>query len=58
MVMSRQQIIQKVWGYDFFGDERIVDVHIANIRQKLETDPANPQYLLTVRGVGYKLEDT
>lgn len=58
MVLSRQQIIQKVWGYDFFGEERIVDVHIANIRQKLEEDPANPQYLLTVRGVGYKLEDT
>lgn len=57
MVMSRQHIIDKVWGYDFFGDERIVDVHIGNIRQKLEKDPSNPRYIRTVRGVGYKFED-
>jgi two-component system alkaline phosphatase synthesis response regulator PhoP len=57
MVMSRQQIIHLVWGYDFFGEERIVDVHIGNIRQKLEPDPAAPRYILTVRGVGYKIED-
>lgn len=56
MVMNRQQIIQKVWGYDFFGDERIVAVHIGNIRQKLEADPSNPVYIKTVRGVGYKFE--
>ncbi len=54
MVLSREQLIEKVWGYDFYGDERVVDVHIGHIRQKLETDPANPQYLYTVRGVGYK----
>lgn len=57
MVMRRRQIIEKVWGYDFFGEERIVDVHIANIRQKLEMDPANPRYIVTVRGVGYTFED-
>ena len=54
MVLSREQLIEKVWGYDFYGDERVVDVHIGHIRQKLEADPANPQYLHTVRGVGYK----
>jgi two-component system alkaline phosphatase synthesis response regulator PhoP len=54
MVMSREQLIQNVWGYDFYGDERVVDVHIGHIRQKLEADPANPVYILTVRGVGYK----
>jgi two-component system OmpR family response regulator len=46
-----------VWGYDFYGDERVVDVHIKRIREKLEVDPANPQFVLTVRGVGYKFED-
>ena len=42
---------------DAFGDERVVDVHIGRIRQKLEVDPGNPQFVLTVRGVGYKFED-
>ncbi len=54
MVMSREQLIQQVWGYDFYGDDRVVDVHIGHIRQKLEPDLANPRYILTVRGVGYK----
>ena len=57
MVLSREQVLQKVWGYDFYGDERVVDVHIGRIRQKLESDPANPQFVLTIRGVGYKFED-
>lgn len=57
MVLSREQLLQKVWGYDFYGDERVVDVHIGRIRQKLEYDLANPQFVLTVRGVGYKFED-
>ena len=57
MVLSREQLLHKVWGYDFYGDARVVDVHIGHIRQKLEPDPANPQYLITVRGVGYKFED-
>ncbi len=57
MVLSREQLLERVWGYDFYGDERVVDVHIGHVRQKLERDPANPQYVLTVRGVGYKFED-
>jgi two-component system alkaline phosphatase synthesis response regulator PhoP len=54
MVMSREQLISHVWGYDFYGDDRVVDVHIGHIRQKLEPDIANPRYILTVRGIGYK----
>ncbi len=57
MVLSREQLLERVWGYDFYGDARVVDVHIGHVRQKLEADPSNPQYLLTVRGVGYKFED-
>ena len=57
MVLSREQLLERVWGYDFYGDERVVDVHIGHVRQKLEIDPANPSYVLTVRGVGYKFED-
>lgn len=56
-VLSRTQLLEQVWGYDFYGDERVVDVHIGRIRQKLEADPANPQIVLTVRGVGYKFGD-
>lgn len=57
MVLSRGQLLERVWGYDFYGDERVVDVHIGHIRQKVEADPANPQHIITVRGVGYKFED-
>ncbi len=57
MVFSRQQLLERVWGYDFYGDERVVDVHIGHVRQKLEPDPANPRFITTVRGVGYKFED-
>jgi two-component system alkaline phosphatase synthesis response regulator PhoP len=57
MVLSRNQLLQKVWGFDFYGDDRVVDVHIGHIRQKLEVDPSNPQFLITIRGVGYKFED-
>jgi two-component system, OmpR family, alkaline phosphatase synthesis response regulator PhoP len=57
LVLSRGQLLEQVWGYDFYGDERVVDVHIGRIRQKLEVDPANPQFVLTVRGVGYKFDD-
>ena len=55
-VFSRDQLLEKVWGYDFAGDTRTVDVHIRWLRQKIETDPNNPKHLLTVRGIGYKLE--
>ena len=57
MVLSREQLLQQVWGYDFYGDDRVVDVHIGHIRQKLEADPADPQFILTVRGIGYKFGD-
>ena len=53
-VFTREQILQRVWGYDFFGGSRTVDVHMRWLREKLETDPARPAHLLTVRGVGYK----
>jgi two-component system OmpR family response regulator len=55
-VFSRDQLLEKVWGYDYSGDTRTVDVHIRWLRQKIETDPAHPRNLLTVRGAGYKLE--
>jgi two-component system OmpR family response regulator len=53
-VFGREQILQKVWGYDYIGSGRTVDVHIRWLRQKLERDPENPVYLVTVRGYGYK----
>jgi two-component system OmpR family response regulator len=56
LVFSREQLLEKVWCYDFAGDTRTVDVHIRWLRQKIEADPARPRYLLTVRGTGYKLE--
>ncbi len=56
IVMSREQILEKVWGYDFYGDARVVDVHIRHLREKIEIDPSNPRYIKTVRGVGYKLQ--
>jgi DNA-binding response OmpR family regulator len=54
-VFTREQLLENVWGYDFFGGSRTVDVHIRWLREKLELDPGNPRHLLTVRGVGYKL---
>ncbi len=56
LVFKREQLLEKVWGYDFAGGTRTVDVHIRWLRQKIETDPAQPKYLVTVRGTGYKLE--
>jgi len=56
IVFSREQLLEKVWGYDYAGDTRTIDVHIRWLRQKIETDPAHPRNLLTVRGAGYKLE--
>ena len=53
---TRDYLLEKVWGYDYTGDTRTVDVHIRWLRRKLEADPAHPQHLLTVRGFGYKLE--
>jgi two-component system alkaline phosphatase synthesis response regulator PhoP len=53
-VLSRDHLLDKVWGYEFVGDTRIVDVHVSHLREKLERDPKNPEYIKTVRGVGYK----
>ena len=54
-VLSREQLLDRVWGYDYFGDGRLVDVHIRRLRTKVEPDPALPRHILTVRGMGYKL---
>jgi DNA-binding response OmpR family regulator len=56
-VWNRAQLIEKLWGNDFFGDERVVDTHVARLRKKIEQDPANPAFVKTVIGVGYKFED-
>jgi two-component system OmpR family response regulator len=56
-VWNRTQLIEKLWGSDFYGDERVVDTHVARLRKKIEPDPANPTFLKTVIGVGYKFED-
>ncbi len=56
LVFRREQLLEKVWGYDYAGDTRTVDVHIRWLRQKIEADPGHPVYLVTVRGTGYKLE--
>ena len=53
-VFSRAQLLQKVWGYDFYGDERVVDVHIRSLRARLGDDATDPRLIATVRGVGYK----
>lgn len=55
-VFSREALLEKVWGYGYFGDGRLVDVHIRRLRTKIEADPADPQYVVTVRGLGYKLQ--
>jgi DNA-binding response OmpR family regulator len=54
-VVSRADLLQRVWGYDYLGDGRLVDVHVRRLRGKVERDPSNPRHLLTVRGLGYKL---
>ncbi|MBD2326079.1 response regulator transcription factor [Alkalinema sp. FACHB-956] len=56
-VWNRSQLIDKLWGSDFFGDERVVDTHIARLRKKIEPDPSSPTFVKTVIGVGYKFED-
>ena len=53
-VFSRRQLLERVWGYDFYGDERVVDVHIRSLRKELGDDAAAPRLIGTVRGVGYK----
>lgn len=55
-VVSREELMEKVWGYDYYGDLRAVDVAMRRLREKVEEDPANPRYLLTKRGAGYYLQ--
>jgi DNA-binding response OmpR family regulator len=55
-VLSRETLLEKVWGYDYFGDSRLVDVHVRRLRTKVEEDPADPTLIVTVRGLGYKLQ--
>ena len=54
-VVTREELLQRVWGYDYFGDTRLLDVHIRRLRRKIEPDPDDPALVLTVRGVGYKV---
>jgi two-component system alkaline phosphatase synthesis response regulator PhoP len=56
LVLSREQLIEQVWHYDYYGDERVVDAHIGRLRKKIEDDPAHPTYVATVRGAGYRFE--
>ncbi len=56
MVFQREQLVEKLWGYDYDGTSRTVDVHIRSLRRKMEDDPANPRHLVTVHGLGYKFE--
>jgi DNA-binding response OmpR family regulator len=56
-VLSRDLILSRVWGYDYYGDSRTVDVHVRWLRQKIEDDPSNPRHIITVRGVGYRFEE-
>ena len=55
-VLSREVLLERVWGYGYFGDGRLVDVHVRRLRTKVERDPANPRHVVTVRGLGYKLQ--
>ncbi len=55
-VFSREVLLERVWGYDYFGDGRLVDVHVRRLRTKVEDDPASPRYVVTSRGLGYKLQ--
>jgi DNA-binding response OmpR family regulator len=54
LVFSRRQLLERVWGDDYFGSDHVVDVHIANLRKKVEENPSDPHYIQTVRGVGYR----
>lgn len=55
-VFSRDQLLTNVWGYDYFGDGRVVDAHVRRLRKKIEPDPSDPTYVVTVRGLGYRFD--
>jgi YD repeat-containing protein len=54
-VLSREELLERVWGYDYFGDSRLVNVHVRRLRTKVERDPANPRLVVTARGIGYRV---
>jgi len=56
-VFSREELLERVWGKDYFGDGRLVDVHVRRLRKKIEPEDAKPRYVITVRGFGYKLKN-
>ena len=56
-VLSRDQIIEQVWGADFYGDDRVVDVHLGHLRRKLQDGASDPAIIATVRGAGYRFDD-
>jgi DNA-binding response OmpR family regulator len=56
-VFSREQLIEQVWGYDYYGEDRVVDVHLWRLRKKIEDNAATPRLVVTVRGAGYRFED-
>jgi DNA-binding response OmpR family regulator len=56
IVLSRDQLLERVWGYDYLGDSRLVDAHIRRLRVKIEDQPDDPKHIVTVRGIGYKLQ--
>ena len=55
-VFTRDQILERIWGFDWVGDNRTVDVHVRRLREKIEKDPSDPAHIVTVRGVGYRFE--
>jgi two-component system response regulator RegX3 len=55
-VLTRMQLIDRVWGADYVGDTKTLDVHVKRLRAKIEKDPASPRHIVTVRGLGYKFE--
>jgi two-component system response regulator VicR len=56
-VVTRDSLLDNIWGYDYYGDTKIVNVTVARLREKVEHDPANPKYIITLRGVGYMFQD-
>lgn len=57
-VLTRDSLLDRIWGYEYYGETRTVDVHIRHLRQKIEDDDKNPKYIETIRGVGYRFNDT
>ena len=55
MVLSRDQLLERVWGYEYLGDSRLVDAHVRRLRVKIEDQPDEPKLIVTVRGIGYRL---